>query len=122
MHLQSVPELRIETAPPRYAMGRENKDAGFAPNCWLAPEYDAIKLHNDMKLQFAGRGGHIEQTYLYLDASSATAWCAFAEQESYTRRRMGTTKTTSSFGVSAQIAKRIADRSPRRWVDTCPSC
>ena len=89
MHLQSVPELRIETAPPRYAMGRENKDAGFAPNCWLAPEYVAIKLHNDMKLQFAGRGGHIEQTYLYLDASSATAWCAFAEQESYTRRRMG---------------------------------
>lgn len=87
MHLQSVPELRIETAPPRLA-GRENREAAFAPNCWLAPEYDAIKLHNDMKMQFAGRGGHIEQTYLYLDATSAAAWCAFADQETYTRRRM----------------------------------
>lgn len=89
LHLQSVPELRIEAAPPQYAMGREPRESGFAPNCWLAPEYDAIKLHNEMKMQFAGRGGHIEQTYLYLDADSATAWCAFAEQESYTRRRMG---------------------------------
>lgn len=87
MHLQSVPELRIETPPPRLA-GRENRDAAFAPNCWLAPEYDAIKLHHDMKMQFAGRGGHIEQTYLYLDATSASAWCSFADQESYTRRRM----------------------------------
>ena len=88
MHLQSVPELRIEASPPRYASGREAKAIGFAPNCWLAPEYDAIKLHNEMKLQFSGYGGHIEQTYLYLDPISATAWCAFAEQESYTRRRM----------------------------------
>lgn len=88
MHLQSVPELRIETGPPQYAAGREARASSFAPNCWLAPEYDAIELHNDMKMKFAGRGGNIEQTYLYLDAVSATAWCAFAEQESYTRRRM----------------------------------
>lgn len=100
MHLQSVPELRIETEPPRLA-GREARESGFAPNCWLAPEYDAIKLHNDMKMQFAGRGGHIEQTYLYLDATSAAAWCTFADQESYTRRRMAM--------PLGQVAKHIAE-------------
>jgi transcriptional regulator with XRE-family HTH domain len=102
MHLQSVPELRIETGPPKYAAGRDAKEARFAPNCWLAPEFDAIKLHNDMKLQFSGRGGHIEQTYLYLDPNSATAWCAFAEQESYTRRRMGM--------PLGQVAERILEQ------------
>lgn len=88
MHLQSVAELRLETIPPQYATGREVKASSAAPNCWLAPEYDAIELHNEMKMKFAGLGGNIEQTYLYLDAVSATAWCAFAEQESYARRRM----------------------------------
>jgi hypothetical protein len=32
-----------------------------------------------------GRGGHLEQTYLYLDPSSAAAWCSIAEQEDYDR-------------------------------------
>ncbi len=100
MHLQSVPELRIETAPPRLA-GRANLDASFAPNCWLAPEFDAIKLHHEMKMQFAGRGGRIEQTYIYLDPMSAAAWCAFAEQESYTRRRMSM--------PLARVAERITE-------------
>ena len=88
MHLQSVPELRIETGPPSYAPGRDYKETGISPNCWLAPEYDALKLHQEMKMQLNGRGGHIEQTYLYLDPISAAAWCSFAEQESYTTRRM----------------------------------
>lgn len=100
MHLQSVPELRLETAPPRLA-GRVLREASFAPNCWLAPEYDAIKLHHEMKMQFAGSGGHIEQTYLYLDAISAAAWCAFADQESYTRRRMAM--------PLGRVAERIAE-------------
>lgn len=108
MHLQSVPELRIETAPPRLA-GRTNRAATFAPNCWLAPEYDAIKLHNDMKMQFAGRGGHIEQTYLYLDAPSAAAWCAFADQESYTRRRMAM--------PLAKVAEEIAESAGSVGID-----
>ena len=37
LHLQSVPELRIEAAPPQYTAGSEPKESGFAPNCWLAP-------------------------------------------------------------------------------------
>ena len=38
-------------------------------------------------MHLKGRGGHLEQTYLYLDPSSAAAWCSIAEQESYTTAR-----------------------------------
>jgi hypothetical protein len=38
-------------------------------------------------MQLNGRGGHLEQTYLYLDRSSAAAWCSIAEHEIYTTAR-----------------------------------
>lgn len=88
MHLQSVPELRIDPSPiGQHITGRRQRVQDFSPNCWLAPEYDALKLHNELTMQLNGRGGHIEQTYLYLDHPSAAAWCAIAEQEVYTTAR-----------------------------------
>ena len=88
MHLQSVPELRIDPSPiGEHITGRRQKVQDFSPNCWLTPEYDALKLHNELTMQLNGRGGHIEQTYLYLDHGSAAAWCAIAEQEVYTTAR-----------------------------------
>ena len=102
MHLQSVPELRIDAGPVAgLVAGKAARARSFTPNCWLAPEFDAIKLHAEMTMQLSGRGGHIEQTYLYLEPSSATAWCAIAEQESYTRVR-----TAMPF---SQVAKRVGD-------------
>ncbi len=59
----------------------------LAPNCWLTPEYDALKLHGELTMLLNGRGGHLEQTYLYLDPSSAAAWYSIAEQEVYTLAR-----------------------------------
>ena len=88
MHLQSVPELRIDPSPiGQHITGRKQRAQEFSPNCWLTPEYDALKLHNELTMQLNGRGGHVEQTYLYLDHSSAAAWCAIAEQEVYTTAR-----------------------------------
>ena len=53
-----------------------------------AGEFDALKLHREMTMLLNGRGGHIEQTFLYLDHHSAAAWCAIAEQDAYTSARM----------------------------------
>lgn len=102
MHLQSVPELRIDPSPiGEHITGRRQRVQDFSPNCWLTPEYDALKLHNELTMQLNGRGGHLEQTYLYLDHSSAASWCAIAEQEIYT-----TARTLMPLG---RVAERIAE-------------
>ena len=89
MHLQSVPELRIDPSPiGAHITSRRQRTHDLAPNCWLTPEYDALKLHGELTMLLNGRGGHLEQTYLYLDHSSAAAWCSIAEQEVYTVARM----------------------------------
>lgn len=88
MHLQSVPELRIDPSPigPQITSRRKQMQ-DLAPNCWLTPEYDALKLHGELTMLLNGRGGNLEQTYLYLDPSSAAAWYSIAEQEVYTLAR-----------------------------------
>jgi transcriptional regulator with XRE-family HTH domain len=89
MHLQSVPELRIDPSPIGEHLSRRRRRAqDFAPNCWLTPEYDALKLHGELTMVLNGRGGELEQTYLYLDPSSAADWYAIASHELYTRARL----------------------------------
>jgi SAM-dependent methyltransferase len=63
------------------------QDLSFAPNCWIAPEFDPIKMIRELQMQLNGRGGHIDQTHLYLDPLSAACWCALAEQEGYSAAR-----------------------------------
>ena len=58
-----------------------------APNCWLAPEFDPIKMARELERQLNGRGGHLDQTSLYLDPLSAACWCALAEEEGYLAAR-----------------------------------
>ena len=102
MHLQSVPELRIDAGPiGAHLTGRPQRVTDFSPNCWLTPEYDALKLHQELTLQLNGRGGHLEQTYLYLDYSSAAAWCSIAEHEIYT--------TARNLMPLGRVAERIAE-------------
>ena len=97
---------RLET---RSQTGDASHD--FAPNCWLTPEYDALKLHNDMTMLLNGRGGHIEQTYLYLDPSSAAIWCSIAEQEDYHR--------LADVDATDAVAERIADGLDlRAWMSS----
>jgi hypothetical protein len=60
---------------------------GFAPNCWLAPEFDPIQRIRELERQLNGGGGHIDQTHLYLDPLSAACWCALAEQDGYSAAR-----------------------------------
>ena len=36
--------------------------ADFAPNLWLAPEFDPIKMARELERQINGRGGHVDQS------------------------------------------------------------
>lgn len=54
-------------------------------NAWIAPGFNPIELHRQMSQALAGAGGHLEQTYAYLDPASAADWCAISSDEDYTQ-------------------------------------
>ena len=64
MHLQSVPELRIDPSPiGSQITSRRQRSQDLSPNCWLTPEYDALKLHGELTMLLNGRGGHLEPSW-----------------------------------------------------------
>jgi transcriptional regulator with XRE-family HTH domain len=81
LHLLSVPQLKLETSDLPWEANAI--DPNLALNCWLAPGFDPVKMVKELSLQVNGHGGHIEQSYLYMDHMSAAHWCAIAEQKDY---------------------------------------
>ncbi len=82
MRLLTVPELglRYDDIPWR----QPSEDAlASAPNCWIAPGYDPIKMFVDLITLLNGQGGSIEQTYAYLDPKSALNWYTLSNHSSY---------------------------------------
>ena len=65
LHLLSVPELDLETHSLPWEASAS--DPNLALNCWLAPGFDPVKMIKDLALQVNGHGGHIEQSFLYMD-------------------------------------------------------
>ncbi|MCS6914587.1 MAG: L-histidine N(alpha)-methyltransferase [Myxococcales bacterium] len=89
--LAAVKELQIDD--PADPLLREPRcstiESELELNCWLAPGFDSIKMIKELVLQVNGRGGYVEQSYLYLDHLSAACWCAIADQEDYVAAQMG---------------------------------
>ena len=81
LHLLSVPQLKLETFDLPWEASAI--DPNLALNCWLAPGFDPVKMVKELALQVNGHGGHIEQSYLYMDHMSAAHWCVIAEQKDY---------------------------------------
>jgi transcriptional regulator with XRE-family HTH domain len=81
LHLLSVPQLKLETFDLPWEASAI--DPNLALNCWLAPGFDPVKMVKELALQVNGHGGHIEQSYLYMDHMSAAHWCGIAEQKDY---------------------------------------
>lgn len=50
---------------------------------WMAPGFDPLKMVRELATTVNGSGGHIEQSYKYLDAMDADNWCAFIQQPQY---------------------------------------
>jgi transcriptional regulator with XRE-family HTH domain len=82
MRLLSVSELGLaqEDVPWRQLADGELPSA---PNCWIAPGYDPIKMFMDLITLLNGQGGSVEQTYAYLDPKSALAWFSLSNQSNY---------------------------------------
>jgi len=81
LHLLSVPQLKLEISDLPWEASAI--DPNLALNCWLAPGFDPVKMVKELSLQVNSHGGHIEQSYLYMDHMSAAHWCAIAEQTDY---------------------------------------
>lgn len=50
---------------------------------WMAPGFDPFKMVGDLSTMVNGSGGHIEQSYKYLDVMDAANWCAFTKHPRY---------------------------------------
>ena len=81
LHLLSVPQLQLETFDLPWEASAI--DPNLALNCWMAPGFDPVKMVKELALQVNSHGGHIEQSYLYMDHMSAAHWCGIAEQKDY---------------------------------------
>ena len=82
LRLLTVPELGLTHADVPWRQLTEG-DLSSAPNCWIAPGYDPIKMFVDLITLLNGQGGSVEQTYAYLDPKSALNWFGLSNQSSY---------------------------------------
>lgn len=61
-------------------------DAGSVLNCWIAPGFSALGLLDGLIAIVNGPGGSLEQSNLYLDPLSASAWCQLVQGRDYHTR------------------------------------
>ncbi len=80
--LLSVRELGLTLDQVPWKTGPE-VNLGSAPNCWIAPGYDPLKMFTELFEIVNGRGGSLEQTYAYLDHKSAVNWYQLANRGQY---------------------------------------
>jgi transcriptional regulator with XRE-family HTH domain len=84
VRLLGVPELGLSREDVPWRQPSEGELAS-APNCWIAPGYDPIKMFVDLITVLNGQGGSVEQTYAYLDHKSALNWFTLTNDSSYVR-------------------------------------
>ena len=82
LRLLTVTELGLTHADVPWRQPTEGEFSS-APNCWIAPGYDSIKMFVDLITLLNGQGGSVEQTYAYLDPKSALNWFGLSNQSSY---------------------------------------
>lgn len=82
LRLLSVKELGLssEQVPWQH---KSTPDFGSAPNCWIAPGYEPLKMFAELFEVLNGPGGTVEQTFVYLDHQSAVNWYELCNQSFY---------------------------------------
>jgi transcriptional regulator with XRE-family HTH domain len=82
LRLLSIKELGLssEQVPWQH---KGTFDFGSAPNCWIAPGYEPLKLFTELFEVLNGPGGTLEQTFVYLDHQSAVNWYELSNQSFY---------------------------------------
>ena len=109
LHLLAVKELRLE--PSDLPLRSDSRtDGKTAPNWYQSPTYEPLRLFLDLVGQLNSSGGHLEQTYAYIDPMSASNWYQLCNNEKYDaayRRTM----------PIEQIAKKLAEHTGRAGLD-----
>lgn len=82
LRLLSVKELGLSTEQVPWQQ-KGAFDFGSAPNCWIAPGYEPLKLFAELFEVLNGPGGAVEQTFVYLDHQSAVNWYELCNQSFY---------------------------------------
>lgn len=82
LQICSINEMQLSMSE-LLPLNASDAEAGPPLNCWLAPGFDPISMAQDLTTRLSGRGGHIEQTFLYLDTKSAACWCAIVNHADY---------------------------------------
>lgn len=84
---------------------KPNNDS-FSPNSWFSPEYDPVRLGLELvRMVNSPSGGHLEQTYQYLDAQSAAAWITLANSGRYAQAYRAACPLDRVAARAAQIVK-----------------
>lgn len=66
------------------ATGARDSRPDLQPNAYLAPHHDSLQIARDMAATLASAaGGHLEQTWLYLDAKGAADWLTLSSSGPY---------------------------------------
>lgn len=109
--LLEVPQLGIGMAdlPTLRLHDLENDLEFFRKLHWfIAPDYEVLKLWLDFRKQLNSEAGHIDQTYLYLDAESAADYVRMSNTHN-TEQRRSLPILAMAKQIIAQIATKNAD-------------
>ena len=80
VRLLSVPELGLQVDD---VATHKTRSDPFEFNHWFSPGYDPVSMGQELVRMVNNRGGHLEQTFQYLDAQSAAAWIKLANSGRY---------------------------------------
>lgn len=89
MRLVEVPELRLSWTDVLGESGKHALDLDPSSdnyNCYVPPGYEPLRMVQELVRMLNGPGGHIEQTYTYLEHRSALAFVAMGHEPSYVAR------------------------------------
>lgn len=82
LRLLAIRELNLQSEQVPWEH-KGSPDFGSAPNCWIAPGYEPLRLFAELFEVLNGPGGTVEQTFCYLDHRSAVNWYELCNQSAY---------------------------------------
>ena len=83
LRLCSVPELKLIPQEISTLPAIRERSYRLAPNWYVPPGFDAMKMLSEFTSQINGGGGAIEQTHVYLDHKSALDWIQLCNMPKY---------------------------------------
>ena len=83
LRLCSVPELKLIPQEISTLPAIRERSYRLAPNWYVPPGFDSMKMLSEFTSQINGGGGAIEQTHVYLDHKSALDWIQLCNMPKY---------------------------------------